>query len=165
MNKSDFHYKRKPAFISFLLIYIFFFGIAYMLADYSPFIAKIIKGQFIDRMGIQHIKLLGNLPYGIILSLPFVFYGTHKLLWNIMSNYEINPSEIRLLTGSLSRKEHFFLISDFYSISFKQNLIETPFGIGCIILHASTGDCLIIKGVYNVKSVVEALRPGLGAHL
>jgi hypothetical protein len=66
------------------------------------------------------------------------------------------------LTGSLSRKEHFFLISDFYNISFTQNLIETPFGIGSIILNASTGERLIIKGVYNVKSVVEALRPGLG---
>ncbi|MCK5426738.1 MAG: hypothetical protein KAJ34_03505 [Thermodesulfovibrionia bacterium] len=163
MDKSDFHYKRKPAFMSFLLLYILCFGIAYVLIDYSPYISKVFKGQLIGKPGIQHARFFRYLPYGILLAIPFAFYGTRKLLWNLMSIYEMNSSEIRLLTGSLSRKEHFFLISDFYNISFTQNLIETPFGIGCIILNASTGGRLIIKGVYNVKSVVEALRPGLCA--
>lgn len=164
MEKPDFNYKRKPAFISFLLVYLFCFGISFLLIDNSPAISKVISGQIIVRFNIPLPDFLWNLPYGIILSLPFLIYGIRKVLWNLMSIYEFNSSEIRLLTGSLSRKEHFFHISDFFEVSFKQNLIETPFGVGCLILTSMKGGRrLIIKGVYNVKSVVEVLRSGLGA--
>jgi hypothetical protein len=164
MEKPDFNYKRKPAFISFLLVYLFCFGISFLLIKNSPAISKVISGQIIVRFNIPLPDFLWNLPYGIILSLPFLIYGIRKVLWNLMSIYEFNSSEIRLLTGSLSRKEHFFHISDFFEVSFKQNLIETPFGVGCLILTSMKGGRrLIIKGVYNVKSVVEVLRSGLGA--
>jgi len=162
MEKSDFTYRRKPAFISFFLVYLFCFGISYWLINSSSEISRVITEQFLARLHIPRSNLLRSLPYGIIFSIPFLFYGIRKLLWNLMSSYEITPSEVRLLTGSLSRREHFFAVSDFYKISFRQSLIETPFGVGCIILHQrNKSRRLIIKGVFDVKSVVEALRPGI----
>jgi hypothetical protein len=165
MEKSEFSYKRRPAFISFLLLYIFCFGIAYLLIKNSPGISDDIKRQFLSPSVIQRLPFLRELPYGIILSVPFLLYGLWKLLWNIMSLYEITSSEIRLVTGSLVRKEQFFIISDFYSVSFEQDLLETLFGIGTVILRSRHGKRFIIKGVYTVKSVVEVLRPGLGVPL
>ncbi len=163
MGKTDFNYKEKPAFISFLLIYFFCFGISVWLIDSSPAISQEITGRIIAQLDIPRSNPLWDIPYGIIFSLPFLIYGICKAIWNIMSGYEITSSEIRLLTGSLSRKERFFHVSEFYQVSFKQNLIETPFRVGCLILSARAGGQLIIKGVYNVRSVVEALRPGLGS--
>ena len=164
MEKPEFNYKRKPAFISFLLVYLFCFGISFLLIDNSHAISKEITGQIVARFEVPASNLLWKLPYGIIISVPFLIYGIHKLLWNIMSLYEINSSEIRLLTGSLSRKEHFYVVSEFFELSFKQNLIEAPFRVGTLILTSmKTGKRLIIKGVYNVKYVVEVLRSGLGA--
>ena len=157
MEKTDFEYKRKPAFISFIPIYFFCFGISFWLINSSPEISREITRQGLTHLGIPHLKLLWNLPYGVIFSIPFLIYGIRTLLWNIMTIYEITSSEIRLLTGSLSRKERLFFISDLYEISFKQNLIETPFGIGSLILKKGVGQ-LIIKGVYNVRYVVESLR-------
>lgn len=162
MEKPDFNYRRKPAFISFLLVYFFCFAIAYLLIDNSSAISKEITALVNARLDMQRFNLLINLPYGIIFSLPFLIYGIRKLLWNLMSVYEINSSEIRLLTGSLIRTEQFFHISDFYGISFKQNLIETPLGIGCLILDLRHKSRLIIRGVYNVKYVAEVLRSGIG---
>lgn len=75
-----------------------------------------------------------------------------------MSSYELNSSEIRLLIGHLIRNERFFLISSFNEISFKQNLIEAPFHVGSLVLKAKGRSQLIIKGVYNVRYVVECLR-------
>jgi uncharacterized membrane protein YdbT with pleckstrin-like domain len=165
MKKSEFTYKRRPAFISFLLTYVVFLGIAYLLMQSSPAISEAIKRQVIAQMGIPRSNVLWILPYGTLLSLPFFVYSIRTILWNSMSIYEINPSEIRLLTGSVIRKERFFLISDFYSISFKQNLIEIPFGVGSVALKARGKGRLVIKGVYDVKTVIEALRPGLGIPL
>ena len=47
---------------------------------------------------------------------------------------------------------------DFYEVSFKQNLIETPFRVGTLILNRRRGGQLIIKGVHNIRSVAESLR-------
>ncbi|GBE04541.1 MAG TPA: hypothetical protein ENG95_04770 [Nitrospirae bacterium] len=162
MEQPEFIYKRKPAFISFLLVYLFCFGISYLLIHGSRVVSGVVTEQVLERLAIERSHQLRDLPYGIILSVPFIFYGIRRLLWNIMSSYEINSTEIRLLTGSLIRKERFFEISGFYGISFRQNLLETPFGIGCIILAPrAKGRKLFIRGVFEVRSVVEALRPGL----
>lgn len=158
MENSDFYYKRKPAFISFLLIYFFCFGISFWLIDSSPAISKEISRQFIAKLGIPRSNPLWDLPYGIIFSLPLLIYGIRTLLWNLMSSYELNSSEIRLLIGHLIRNERFFLISSFNEISFKQNLIEAPFHVGSLVLKAKGRSQLIIKGVYNVRYVVECLR-------
>jgi hypothetical protein len=78
-----------------------------------------------------------------------------------MSSYEINPSRISLLTGSLVRKECFFSVSDFCDVSFKQNLFEAPLGIGKVTLTGRDGGRVLIRGVHNIKSVVEALRASI----
>ncbi len=161
MGKSDFNYKHKPAFISFLLTYLLCFGISFLLIYNSLLISKEIISQIIAKLGIPRSNHFWNLPYGIIFSFPFLIYGIRKLLWNIMSIYEISSSEFRLLIGSISRKEHFFLASDFDTISLKQNLIETPFGVGSLILDSKERGRLIIRGVYNVRSVIEVIRHNL----
>ncbi len=161
MRESDFKYKQKPAYISFLIMYLLCFGISFLLIYNDPLISKKIISQIIAKLGIPRSSFFWNLPYGIIFSLPFLFYGFRRLLWNIMSIYEISSSEFRLLIGSISRKEHFFLASDFDTISLKQNLIETPFGVGSLILDSKEKGRLIIKGVYNIRTVIEVIRPNL----
>jgi len=164
MEKPPFNYRRKPSFISFLPVYLVCFGISYLLIDNSTLISKEITSRIITGPGILNSVPVRNLPYGIIFSVPFIIYGIYRLLWNIMSRYEFSSTDIRLLTGSLSRKESFSPVTDFYEVSFRQNLIETPFGIGCLILAPLKGGRrLIIRGVYKVKTVVDALRSGLGS--
>ena len=156
MEESDFHYSRKPAFISFLVVYLFCFGISLLLIRNSPEISKEIARQVV-KLGIFHSNKLQNLPYGIIFSLPFLIYGIRSLLWNVMTSYDITSSQIRVLAGSLSRNEHFYLISNLHDITFKQSLIEAPFGIGALILQKGSAK-LTIKGIYNVRYVVDSIR-------
>jgi hypothetical protein len=158
MEKAEFYYKRKPAIISFLLIYIICFGISCWLINNSPAISKEINRYVIGRIPAPYSNHLSNLPYGKLFSLFFLYYGIRTLLWNLMSSYEMNSFEIRMLTGHLSRKEQFFPLSDFYEISLKQNLIETPFRVGSLILGRRRGGQLTIKGVHSVRSVAESLR-------
>lgn len=162
MEQPDFTYKRKPAFISFLPVYIFCFGISYWLIKASPEISAKIMERLLAQLNIPRSNIAWNIPYGIVISVPFILIGVQKFLWNIMSNYEMTTTELRLITGSLSRRERFFDLSDFYDISFKQNLLETPFGIGCIILKSRHKNrLLIIRGIFNVKTVVKELRSGI----
>jgi hypothetical protein len=158
MEKAEFYYKRKPAIISFLLIYIICFGISYWLINNSPAISKEITRYVISRIPAPYSNHLFNLPYGKLFFLFFLYYGVRTLLWNLMSSYEISSFEIRMLTGHISRREQFFSLSDFYEVSFKQNLIETPFGVGSLILGRRRGGQLILKGVHSVRSVAESLR-------
>jgi uncharacterized membrane protein YdbT with pleckstrin-like domain len=160
MEKSDFYYKRKQAFISFLSVYLLCIAISFLLIENSPAISREVIKR-IMKLGILHSNTFQNLPYGIISSLPFVIYGIRTLLWNMMTSYEITSSEIRLLAGSLTRKERYVLISNFYEISFKQSLIEAPFRVGTLILKKEGAE-LVIKGVYDVKYVVESLRGKMG---
>lgn len=160
---TEFHYRRKPAFVSFLIVYFFCFAAGYVLVEYSPALSKEIKAQVLERLTVPVPAFLKDIPYGIVFSLPFLLYGVRQILWNIMSLYEFNRSEIRLLTGSLSRKERFFPVSEFFEISFSQSLIETPFGVGTLRLGSmKKRKRLIIRGVYQVKTVAEVLRSGLG---
>ncbi|UCF87406.1 MAG: PH domain-containing protein [Nitrospiraceae bacterium] len=163
MEETAFHYRKKPAFISFLLLYILCFGISYFLIDNSSIISEEIKRQVMRLFNTQLPAYLRNIPYGVIISVPFLIWGVRKLLWNVMSSYELTETEIRLITGSLSRKEQFYPVTDFFQISFRQNLIEAPFGAGTLILtRLKTGKRLAIRGVYRVKHVAEVLRSGLG---
>ncbi len=160
---AEFHYRRKPAFVSFLHVYVFCALGAYILIQYSPDVSTEINRHILDRLNIQFPPSLRDIPYGIICSLPFILYGVHRFLWNVMSLYEFSPSEIRLLTGSLSRRERFFTVSEFFQISFRQSLIETPFGVGTLTLGSmKKGKRLTIRGVLRVKTVAEVLRSGLG---
>ena len=156
MEHPDFHYSRKPAFISFLVIYLICFGISLLLIRHSPEISREI-GKQIGRLGILYSHKLQTLPYGIIVCLPFLIYGIRSLLWNVMTSYDITSSQIRLLAGSLIRNEQVFPISNLHDISFKQSLIEAPFGIGSLILQKGSAK-LTIKGVYNVRYVVDSIR-------
>ncbi len=106
---------------------------------------------------VPRVNLLQNLPYGKLLSIPFIVYGLRIFLWNIMSYYEIDTSRIRLLTGHLARREEFVLVSDIHEISFKQNVLEAPFQVGSLLLKTRAGE-FNIRGVYRVKQVVEDLR-------
>ena len=158
MKGSEFSYQRKPAFVSFLNTYVFCFCIAFLLIVFSPMVSRQFVRLIGAELGLPASHLLGRLPYGLFFSLPFLIYGLRTLLWNLMSSYEISSSRISLLTGSLVRKEHFFSISDFCDVSFKQNLFEAPLRIGKVTLTERDGGRLVIRGVHDVKSVVEALR-------
>jgi hypothetical protein len=164
MENTEFQYRRKPAFISFLPVYVLCFGIAYFLIKHSPSISGEVNRLLFSGPKMPVPDSLKNLPYGIIFSIPLLVYGIRKVLWNLMSLYEFSSSEIHLLTGSLTRKERFFTVPDFVQISFRQNLFEAIFGVGSLVLtRIKTGKRLTIKGVYRVKTVVDALRSGLGA--
>jgi hypothetical protein len=156
VEKSTFYYKRKPAFISFLLVYFFCVVISFLLIEYSPLISKEVTRQ-ITKIDILRSGIIQTLPFVIIFSLPFIIYGIRTLLWNIMTIYEIDLSEIRLLSGSLSRKEHLYLIPSYNEISYKQNIIEAPFRVGSLIFYKGRAP-LVIKGIHDVKFVVECLR-------
>ncbi len=164
MEKSDFYYRRKPAFLSFIIVYAFCFGVSLLLIKNTSSVSDVVTSQIITRLKIPQAIPLRGLPYGIIFSVPFLVYGIRRLLWNVMSLYEFSASEIRLITGSLIRKERFFNVHEFFQISFRQNLIEAPFGIGSITLVSlKTGKRLVVMGVYDVKHVVETFRSGMGA--
>jgi hypothetical protein len=163
MKGSELSYRRKPAFISFLITYLFCFGIAFLLIAFSSTTSREFVRLIIPRLELSPSNLLWKLPYGIVFSLPFLIYGLRTLLWNLMSSYEINSSRVSLLTGSLVRRERFFSISDFCDVSFKQNLVEAPLAIGKVTLTAKDGGKLLIRGVHDVKSVVEALRTGINS--
>ncbi len=156
MERSDFQYKRKPAFISFLFVYLFCFGVSLLLIRNSPAISREITRQ-VMKLNIPHSNQFQNLPYGTIFSLPFLIYGIRTLLWNIMTSYEITSTQIRLLAGSLSRKERIFLISNIHEITFKQSLIEAPFHAGSLVLKRGNAE-LTIKGIYDIGYVVESIR-------
>jgi len=156
LEKADFYYKHKPSPVSFLFNYALCFGLSYWLIKNSPFISNKIV-DLIMLLNIPRINFLHNLPYGKILSIPFLIYGMRVFLWNLMSYYEIDTTRIRLLTGHLIRKEQFVLVSDIHEISFKQNLFEAPFRIGSLLLKTRTGE-FDIRGVYHIKQVVENLR-------
>lgn len=156
MEKADYYYKHKPSFVSFLFIYFVCSGVSLWLISNSPMVSKKIV-DLVRPLNIPYIGLIYNLPLGKLLSIPFIIYGVRVLIWNLMSYYEIDPTRIRLITGHLIRKEQFILVSDINEISFRQNLIEAPFRIGSLLLKTRNGE-FVIRGIYNVKQVVETLR-------
>lgn len=158
MVENDYSYRRKPAFASFLPLYGFCFGLAFLLVLYSPIISMVFIKHVLAFWKLDPSHWLHKVPYGIVLSLPFIVFSAHKILWNLMSIYEIDRQGIRLLTGSLIRKERFFPSSDLHEISFNQNVIEAPFGIGMLIIKGNGGINLSLKGVYDVKSAAGFLR-------
>jgi uncharacterized membrane protein YdbT with pleckstrin-like domain len=158
MEEIEFSYIRKPAVASFLPLYIFCFGLAFLFIFYSPLISIVFVKHLLTFWKLDSAHWLHKIPYGIILSLPFVVLGVHKILWNLMSSYEIGRQGIRVLTGSLTRKERFFPSSGLLEISFNQNVLEAPFGIGMLIIKGDGGANLNLKGVYDVKRAVEFLR-------
>lgn len=160
-EKPGLSYNRRPAFLSFLPKYLLCFGIALLLIIFSSEISREISRLIISLLDLEPSNLLRKIPYGIVFSFPFLICGIRAILSNLMSRNEIVSSEIHLLAGSLTRKEHFFVISDFCDISFKQNLLEAPLGIGEVILTGENGGDLVIKGVHNVKSIVEGLRAAM----
>jgi len=156
LEKFEFYYKQKPSPVSFLVTYIICFGSAYLLMQQSPTVSKKVS-ELLMLLHVPRIDLLNELPFGKILSIPFLIYGIRVFLWNLMSYYEIDATRIRLLTGHLSRKEQFILVSDIHDISFKQSLLEAPFRIGSLLLNTRMGE-FTIRGVCHVKQVVEDLR-------
>jgi hypothetical protein len=153
-------HKQMPAFISFLPVYVFCIGSTYCLLRFSSFIDNFIF-QNLARAGISQLTALQRIPFSAILSLPFALYAARTLLWNLMSRYEIGISGVRLLTGSLTRKEIFYPASilKFEEISFEQNLLEAPFDIGTLVLKPEKGgNNIFVKGVTKIKLVVKALR-------
>jgi uncharacterized membrane protein YdbT with pleckstrin-like domain len=157
---ADFFYRRKPAFISFLLVYLLCFGLSYLLikhsAEVSVQIVRLILKVRIMRPYLHSYDIY-RLPYGIIIAFPLLVYGAGKLLWNVMTTYEITSSHIRLLAGTLSRKEQIFPLSGIHEISFTQTLPEVPFGIGSLVLLRG-GEKVEIKGVYGIKRIVDTIR-------
>ena len=160
MEHSDFYYRRKPAFISFLLVYLLCFGVSFLLIKHSAELSREIVRLIVKVRILRpylHTFDIYRLPYGIIIAFPLLVYGSGKLLWNLMTTYEITSSRIRLLAGTLSRKEQIFPFSGIHEFSFTQTLPEVPFGIGSLLLDRG-GQKVEIKGVYGVKRVVDTIR-------
>ncbi|MEJ2723758.1 MAG: GAF domain-containing protein [Deltaproteobacteria bacterium] len=152
---SDRH-KLSP--ISFLSKYIFFFAVTFLLVYYSPILSGLINGRIPHFLSIPTAPFLANLPYGMILAVPFFFFGILAILRNVMSSYEVSNDGIRLLEGTFVRKEYHLAFQDFDDISFKQNLFEAPFRAGTLILKSGRGGELRMKGIHNVEGMVDLIR-------
>jgi uncharacterized membrane protein YdbT with pleckstrin-like domain len=164
MEQPDFFYRRKPAFISFLLVYLSCFGISFLLIKNSAALTAEIVGLIMKLRVVRpyvHSYGLRGLPCGIIIAFPLLVYGSGKLLWNVMTTYEITPSHIRLLAGSLSRREQIFPLSVIQEVTFTQTLLEVPFGVGSLILQRG-GSKVEVKGVYGIKRIVDEIREKTG---
>jgi len=159
MEKAEFLYRRKPAFISFSLVYMVCTLVSLLLVAYSQTISLSVSVEVLQKLDVPKQSLLWNFPFGVLFSIPFIYLGIRRFLWNLMSFYEIDSKEIRLIVGSLSRKEHHVALSNLYDVTFKQNLVEAPFQVGSLILTSlKSGRQMIINGVYDVKQVVDVLR-------
>ena len=156
----DTFHKQMPAFVSFLPGYLFCIGITFCLLHFSSSVDDLVF-RSLARKGIPQVPALQELPYSVILSLPFALYAARTMVWNFMSRYEFSMSGVRLLTGSLKRKEVFYPSSvfKFKEVSFEQNLLEAPFDIGTLILKPEKGgNNIIVKGVRKIGLVIKMLR-------
>jgi len=151
-------YRHKLALISFLSTYLFFFVVSFLLVHYSPHLSGLINSQILHLLRIPPAHFLVKLPYGVILAIPFLFFGILAILRNLMSSYEVGTDGIRLLEGTFVRKEYRLPFQDFDDISFRQNLIEVPFRAGTLILKSGRGGELRVKGIHHVESVVDLIR-------
>jgi uncharacterized membrane protein YdbT with pleckstrin-like domain len=159
MEKTEVLYRRKPAFVSFLGLYMVCILAALLLITYSRTISMSISVEVLEKLEVSKQSLIWNFPFGVVFAVPFAYLGIRRLLWNVMSFYEIDSKEIRLVVGSISRKEHHVPLSNLYDISFKQNLFEAPFQVGSLILTSlKSGSQMILSGVHDVKQVVDVLR-------
>jgi pSer/pThr/pTyr-binding forkhead associated (FHA) protein len=157
-NRPSFSYKRKLALISFLPTYFFLFVVAFLLVYYSPHLSGLINIQILSLLRISPAHFLVNLPYGLILAVPFFFFGMLAIFRNLMSSYELDRDGLRLIKGAFAIKEYYLAFQDLDDISFKQNLFELPFRLGTLILKSGRGGELRVKGIHNVKRVVERMR-------
>ena len=156
----DSAYKQMPAFVSFLPGYVFCIGITFCLLHFSFSVDNFVF-RILARTGISQVPALQKLPYSVIFSLPFAVYAARTMLWNFMTRYEFSMSGVRLLAGSLKRREIFYPSSvfKFKEISFEQNLLEAPFDIGTLILKPEKGgNNIIVKGVRKIRMVMKMLR-------
>ena len=156
----DSEYKQMPAFVSFLPGFLLCIGITFCLLHFSSSIDNLVF-RSLARTGIPQVSALQKLPYSVILSFPFALYAARTIVWNFMSRYEFSMSGVRLLTGSLKRKEIFYPSSvfKFKEVSFEQNLLEAPFNIGTLILKPERGgNNIIVKGVRKIRLVIKMLR-------
>ena len=157
-------HKQMPALVSFLPVYVLCIGITFALLRFSSSVDSFIF-QSLGRTGISQLTTVPRFPISAIICLPFALYAARTILWNLMSRYEISMSGIRLLAGSLTRREVFYPSSvfRFKEIFFKQNVLEAPFGVGTLILRPERGGSnIVVKGVKKIKSVVKVLRSGNG---
>ena len=162
MADTDLSYKKKPAFISFLPLYLACSGISYLLIHHSPAVSSEVIGLVVKLRTVHpylHSLRLPPLPYGIVLAFPFLVYAAAKLLWNLMTTYEITSSHIRVIAGTFTRKEQLFPLSEIHTVTFRQDLFEVPFGVGTLVIDRGGGQA--IKGIYHVKRVVDRIREDL----
>ena len=155
----DLFYRRKPAFVSFLPAYVLCFLVSFLFVYFSADLSRLIIDRVLSLIkAASPPRFLLTMNYGLVLAVPFFLFLTRKALWNIMSCYELDTEGVHLLTGTLTRKEYHLAFSEFEDISFKQNIMEAPFKVGTLILKSGRWGELGLKGIYNVKDLVDLMR-------
>jgi hypothetical protein len=158
LTKPDLSYRRKPAFVTFLPDYFFWFLVSFLLVHFSPPLSRLINDQIFSLLKTTPHRILLQIGYGMVLAVPFVLFGIRKLMWNAMSRYEVDTDGVRVLTGTLARKEYYLSLQQFDDVSFKQNIIEVPFKVGTLILKSGAWGEVGLRGIHDVKNLVDLIR-------
>jgi len=157
-TKPDLLYRRKPAFVSFLPKYFFYFLATYLLVHFSPHLTLWINGSLFSLLKVATPRILLEVNYGMVLAAPFALLGIRKLLWNTMSRYEVDREGVLVLSGTLARKEYRLPLREFDDIYFRQSLMEVPFRAGTLILKSARRGEFGLRGIHNVRKLVELIR-------
>jgi len=158
MTKPALSYRRKPAFVSFLPDYFFFFLVTFLLVHFSPNLSRWINGPIFSFLSTAPPRILLEMNYGMVLAAPFALLGIRKVLWNAMSLYDVDTDEVHVLTGTLARKEYRLSLKEFDEVSFRQNLMEVPFKVGTLILKSGRRGEYGLRGIHNVRNLVDLMR-------
>ena len=163
LQGSLFSYTHKPSFVRTGLYCFISISIATTLFYWSEILSQEIRRQVLQEIDIAVDSIFYKLPYGVLIAGLFVCSALQKLLWHIMTVYEITADSISVLTGITVRGQYFYTVNEFDAISFRQNIAEAIFNSGTVLLTSSLSKRrLVLSGIYNPRAVVEALRPHLG---
>lgn len=154
---KEFLYCRRPALISLTPALALCAVAALLLYSNDPLITDAVKNKVLAPTSMPTDNVTWRLPYGPLLALPVFAYFLNLTLWGLLSYYEITPHNIRLVSGSVVRRESYYSLDEFDDVGFSQSIVEVPFGIGQLVLHSSHRQ-LKLQGIHNVKSVVDTLR-------
>lgn len=150
------NYKRRPALVSFALRLLICLVLAFFLVLYSPEISHEVFSQIAGYVRLP--EYITNLQIGVVLAFPLILYMLHQALWVLMSQYKIDNDEIRLILGSVKRVVNFHRLASVREVNYRQSIIETPFGIGTLIIQFRNGQWLEIRGVHDIEENAEHLR-------
>jgi uncharacterized membrane protein YdbT with pleckstrin-like domain len=164
MSGHEYMYDRKPAWIHTLVILVVCLFVVRFLLSFSDAIQDVVSRQILIPLDAPRDTPFWELPYGFILSMPFLLIALRRLLWNVMTRYKIAPGELRLITGILSRQHEVLELSRFHELTLKQSLLQAPLRCGTLTLTSRHGDFVALPGVCDVEAIAESMRPYLSKY-